>query len=113
MVTAATPEIEDLSLSVVRSNEIYMGQILEQDPEAWSSLRGIMATLALPSLRYPGGVVRRKTVEIELVPFSDTWVEIDAVIIEAERVTFTFGVNGHSQQYVFNRAESLPRWRPA
>lgn len=72
-------------------------------------LHGVMAMLALPEVRCDDGTFRRREVDIEIAP--GKWQRVDGVSVEAERVVFFFGVNGHRQQWVFVKGERVPRWR--
>jgi hypothetical protein len=79
------------------------------DPEQSARLHGLMAMLALPPLRDPGGDARRIVIEIEVL--RDQWEPIDAVIIEPDRLVCSFGVNGHRVEWAFLWSEGVPRWR--
>ncbi len=78
-------------------------------PEAYASLQGLMAMLALPPVRCDDGTFRKRRVEIEIA--DGIWACIDSMIIEAERLLFTFGANGTRVEYVFARSEGVPEWR--
>jgi hypothetical protein len=98
--------VSDRSDRVVR--ESYMTGLLETDAESWSRMAGLLAMLALPSLRDSDGTYRKQLIEIEILP--GQWRAIDGVTIEAHRTVFHFGRNGSSVQYEFTSA-SVPRWR--
>lgn len=72
-------------------------------------LKGLFAVLALPARRAADGSFRRPMVEVEVAP--GTWSPIDSISVESERLTFSYGSNGTRVEYVFDRKESVPRWR--
>lgn len=81
-----------------------MAALLESDPEGWSSLRGMMAMLALPLVHGRGIAV-----EVEIAP--GTWRPIDQVSVTATTITAAVGMNGHRTEYPFPIAGGVPRWR--
>lgn len=97
--------VENRSMSYQQDTKHQMVALLAKDPEAWSSLSGLMAILALPAING-----RRRTVEVEVAP--DVWQEVDSVAVEQHRVCFWFGANGSRTEYTFSRAGGgAPRWR--
>lgn len=72
-------------------------------------LRGVMRMLALPDVVTLDGTTRRREVEIEVAP--GLWALVDAVSIDVDGATFSFGVNGRRVEYRFVRGERMPRWR--
>ena len=79
------------------------------DDEQAARLHGLMAMLALPARRGDDGVYRRLLVEIEVA--RGRWAPVDSVIIESDRLVFSYGVNGHRREYTFVAGEDVPQWR--
>lgn len=105
-------EIEESRMSLSSSMRIAMSQLLDEDAEAWASISGLMASLALPPVFGLDRQPRKRIVEIEIAPRSGLWSEIDGVAIEADRLVFFVGTNGHREEYVYRRrVEPLPAWR--
>lgn len=90
-----------------------MAELLEQDAESWSRLSGMMAILALPSTRRPGGEYRSTPIEIEIA--HETWAVVDCLAIESDQFVFWRTVNGRpiEPSFRFPRAGGAPRWRRA
>lgn len=89
-----------------------MDALLQQDANAWASLSGLMAVLALPAVRQPNGVYRRRDVEVEIAP--GVWQAVDSIAVEAERLVFWFGPANARIEFVFLRVDgAVPRWRQA
>ncbi len=92
-----------------------MAALLESDPEGWSSLRGMMAMLALPPVTrkhpMPGvsSFSTRRRVEVQVTP--GVWHVIDQVSVTTEAVTVAQGKNGHRAEWVFPLAGGVPAWR--
>jgi hypothetical protein len=104
-----TITIDDRSVSAAHVTRQFMVRLLEEDPEAWARLSGLMATLALPPLRHFDGSSRKPSVEIEITP--GVWALVDALAIESNRLLFWYGENGTRREYVFPKAAGIPRWR--
>ncbi len=83
--------------------------LLDREANAWSSLQGLMAVLALPATRREDGVYRKRQVEVEIS--RNAWVQIDSMAVEPDRLVFWYGTNGRRVEYVFERSEGAPRWR--
>ncbi len=79
-----------------------------EESNAWARLRGLVAVLSLPAHRCDDGIFRKRKVEVELD--ANTWVAVDSMAIESERIVFWFGTNGTRVEYVFPR-DACPRWR--
>lgn len=96
-------------MSARPDKETLMTQLLANDAEAWSSLRGLMAMLALPPIHQPGGGARKRPVEVEIAP--GVWQVVDSMAIEEHRIRF-WHTNGVRTEFVFLRmGNTIPRWR--
>jgi hypothetical protein len=105
-VTAAVAIIEVSTATATDDTQrASMAALLESDPEGWSSLRGMMAMLALPEL--VSG--RKRRVEVEVAP--DVWEPIDRVSVSPEWIVVAFGVNGHTQEWEYPQPGPVPNWR--
>ncbi len=78
------------------------------ESNAWAKLRGLMAVLALPPVRFADGVFRKRLIEVEIA--EGTWAAVNAIAVEPERLVFWFGINGERVEYVFPRSH-VPNWR--
>lgn len=101
--------VEDRSMSYRPDTEMLMGQLLRTDAEAWASLRGLMAVLALPPVHCADGAQRKRVVEVEIAP--GVWQVVDSIAIEEHRIRF-WHTNGVRAEFVFLRMDNaVPRWR--
>lgn len=80
-----------------------------EDREQNARLHGLIAVLGLPPVRHGDGTWKRVPVEVEIK--DGLWERVDGLMIESERLVFTFGANGTTVQFVFLRKEGVPRWR--
>lgn len=94
----------DVEASEMPSCETY------EHPEGWARLQGLMAMLSLPEVRRPDGTFGKRRVEVRVAP--NVWRVIDSVCIEADAITYSWGVNGTREEWRFDRArEGIPLWR--
>lgn len=98
--------VEDRSMSYAPSIKQLMSELLHDDAEAWASLSGLMAILALPPIRE-----RHRVVEVEITP--GMWQLVHSIAIEANVIRFWFGTNGSRTEFTFLRTafDRVPRWR--
>ena len=103
--------LKNLPMSPRSDTERLMAELLRTDAEKWASLRGLMAMLALPPVTGPGGVQRRREVEVEIAP--GVWQVVDSIAIEEHPIRFWSGSNnGHKTEYTFLRLDNaVPKWR--
>jgi hypothetical protein len=81
--------------------------LLDRDPNAWASIKGLVAMMSLPETTSG----RRVGIEIEVSP--GKWQAIDRIAFTAQGLALAAGLNGHSQYWVFAHADKLPPWRTA
>lgn len=103
--------VEDRSMSYQPDTKHLMAELLRADADAWASLQGLMAVLALPPIHCRDGSQRRRRVEVEITP--GVWQVVDSIAIGPQVIQFWFGTNGSRTEYTFLRTEATlaPRWR--
>lgn len=98
--------VEDVRMLKNESDRAAMLQLLETEPEAWASMRGMMAMLTLPLT-----VEGRQRLEVEIAP--EVWRAVDQVSYTppSKEIVVAKGVNGHREEWRFNAVMGAPRWR--
>lgn len=81
-----------------------LDQLLARDPEAWSSMRGLIAMLSMPERNGD----RRSMVSVEVTP--GVWQPINRVYVQHDAIVVAQGLNGHSIGWTFPQPGPVPAW---
>lgn len=99
-------QVDDAQQENALSRSRALATFLQNDPNGWASLSGLLAILALPA-RQPSD--NRPRVEIEIAP--NVWTVVDEVSITADAITYAHGRNGHREVWSVDPRAGVPRWR--
>jgi hypothetical protein len=102
-------DVQDDRMPEAEVQAAAMSALLNLDPEAWASMRGLMAMLALPLVHSRDGKEHRRIVEVEVSP--NVWRGVDQISVTVDDVVVSAGLNGHRQEWRFPIARGVPRWR--
>lgn len=82
--------------------------LLARDPEAWASMRGLIAMLSLPERDHRDMPDRRSRVSVEVTP--GVWQGIERVYLRLDAIVVAQGLNGHSIGWTFPQPGPVPTW---